>query len=78
MIPNSDNPTLQIFDPDLCRARQLPGIYLIECLSPQQAGVCNFSLSMSYRSGFYCLHPQAHPVVMRTSIGDGKVNPPAE
>ena len=68
-----DNPTLQKFDPDLCRAKKSDS--LIVCLSPSQAHLCQSSLP--FGATFYCLNRKASQIVTST-IWISNQDPPKE
>ena len=57
-----------------CRAKN-GAADLVDCLSPEQANLCGFSLLFGY--GYFCKHPQRFGIVeMTASLKNKLVSPP--
>lgn len=48
--------TVNVFDVEKCQARLRGAGDLVDCLSPEQANICNNSLP--FGSGYFCKHPR--------------------
>jgi hypothetical protein len=63
-MANETQTTSKVFDVEKCRAKGKGMSALVDCLSPEQAYLCGYSLS--FGSGFFCNHPLRKEFIKNT------------
>jgi len=64
-----------VFEFEKCRARK-DGGDLIDCLFPEQAHLCGYSLSFGY--GYFCKNPRRDEIMENTKKLRSKLVPPPD